>query len=176
MPIGPNVGGDPFGRDQSTTVARGFARLYPLRRKSVPMNRPAHWLGVAIALALAVIVSRPVFGQDAASSAAPQNGPAAAVKAVPDGPHRNLAPGVMRSIDPTRRVAESFSIHDVTELLAVDPNFDFAKEILFPHDVWSLEFQFKPVRTIWVDIPQPSGKMQRELIWYMVYAVTNRAR
>ena len=29
------------------------------------------------------------------------------------------------------------------------------------------------MRMIWVDIPQPDGFMQRKLIWYMVYSVTN---
>ena len=39
-----------------------------------------------------------------------------------------------------------------------------------------LDFKFKPVRMIWVDIPQPSGYMQRKLIWYMVYSVTNTGK
>ena len=26
---------------------------------------------------------------------------------------------------------------------------------------------------MWIDIPQPSGMMQRKLIWYMVYSITN---
>ncbi len=29
---------------------------------------------------------------------------------------------------------------------------------------------------IYVDVPQPSGMMQRKLIWYMVYAVTNTGK
>ena len=32
---------------------------------------------------------------------------------------------------------------------------------------------FKPLRMIYVDIPQPSGKLQRKLIWYMIYRVKN---
>ena len=64
-------------------------------------------------------------------------------------------------------------MHDVVELLAVDDNFDWAKEVTFRHDVWSLDFKFKPVRMMWVDVPQRDGKMQRKLIWYMVYSVTN---
>ncbi len=49
-----------------------------------------------------------------------------------------------------------------------------AKEIEFRRDIWCLEIKFKPVRIINVDVPQPSGQMQREPIWYMVYSVTNR--
>ena len=54
-------------------------------------------------------------------------------------------------------------------LLAVDPAFDWAKDVTFRHDVWVLRFRFKPMRMMWVDVPQPSGFMQRKLIWYMVY-------
>ena len=64
----------------------------------------------------------------------------------------------------------------MVELLAVDPKFDWAKDIPFRRDVWVLDFKFKPVRMIRVDIPQPSGYMQRKLIWYMVYSVTNTGK
>ena len=46
----------------------------------------------------------------------------------------------------------------------------------FAATVWCLEFTFKPVRMIWVDVPQASGKMQRTLVWYMVYHVRNTGR
>jgi len=91
-------------------------------------------------------------------------------------PYRQLAPGVMITIDPMRAMAESVSRHNVVELLAVDPKFDWAKDIPFRRDVWVLDFKFKPMRMIWVDIPQPSGYMQRKLIWYMVYSVTNTGK
>ena len=90
--------------------------------------------------------------------------------------YRKLAPGVMQSIDPAKQLRETFSRHDVVELLAVDPNFDWAKGIPFRRDVWHLELKFKPVRMILVDVPQPGGKMRQELIWYMVYSVTNHGQ
>ena len=62
------------------------------------------------------------------------------------------------------------------ELLAVDPNYQWAKDITYRHEVWQLEFEFKPMRMIYVDIPQPSGRMQRKLIWYMVYTVKNTGK
>ena len=80
------------------------------------------------------------------------------------------------SIDPMRTLDETVSRHDVVGLLAVDPKFDWAKDIAFHRDVWVLKFQFKPMRMIWVDIPQPGGFMQRKLIWYMVYVVTNTGK
>ncbi|MEN6451730.1 MAG: hypothetical protein ABFC96_14660 [Thermoguttaceae bacterium] len=91
-------------------------------------------------------------------------------------PYRKLAPGVMQTIDPMRAMEESVERHDVVELLSADPKLDFAKDVPFRRDIWALEFRFKPMRMIWVDIPQPSGKMQRKLIWYMVYSVTNTGK
>ena len=87
--------------------------------------------------------------------------------------YRKLAPGVVEDVFPDRRLDESVARHDAVELLAVDENFDWAKEIPFRHDVWTLDFRFKPVRMIWVDVPGAKGQMQRKLIWYMVYCVTN---
>jgi hypothetical protein len=140
------------------------------------MSHPGHRLSAAFGLALVVIALRPGFAQQVAPSAPPLNAQPPATKAATESPHRNLAPGVMRSVDPARQIAESYSRHDIVELLAVDPKLDFAKDISFRHDVWTLEFQFKPLRTIWVDIPQVSGKMRRELIWYLVYSVTNSGK
>ena len=51
--------------------------------------------------------------------------------------------------------------------------FEMAKDAVFINDVWCLEFAFKPLRMIEVDVPQPSGRVQRKNIWYMVYRVRN---
>jgi hypothetical protein len=48
-----------------------------------------------------------------------------------------------------------------------------AKAVTFRRPAWCLEFAFKPLRMIQVDIPQPTGKMQRKTVWYMVYRVKN---
>ena len=96
-----------------------------------------------------------------------------AALAVPASAQRTLAPGVMKSVDPERKLDESFSRHDVVELLAVDATYGKAKNAPFRHEVWTLDFKFKPVRMIWVDMPQDTGKMRRKLIWYMVFSVTN---
>ena len=131
---------------------------YPL------MNSPARlrmWCAGLAALALLLGYVTPSLGQ------AEQ----------PDGKgYRKLAPGVMQSIDPAKKVRETFARHDIVELLAIDPNFDWAKGIPFRHDVWHLEFKFKPVRMISVDVPQRSGKMRQELIWYIVYSISNHGQ
>lgn len=87
--------------------------------------------------------------------------------------HRKLAPGVLQEIPPAPEYSDSVSRHDLVELLAVEPKLDWAKGVPFRRDVWGLEFRFKPVRMYPVDLPQPSGKMARKLVWYMVYNVTN---
>jgi hypothetical protein len=51
--------------------------------------------------------------------------------------------------------------------------FERAKIATLRRTIWNLEFSFKPMRMVYVDIPQPNGKMQRKLVWYMVYYVRN---
>jgi hypothetical protein len=89
------------------------------------------------------------------------------------GPYRKLAPYVFTKIPQETDESETMSRHDVVELLATDSKYDWAKNITFRHKVWQLEFEFKPMRMIYVDIPQTSGMMQRKLVWYMVYTVKN---
>jgi len=117
---------------------------------------------VAVALGFAV----PSFGQTEPSAEV-------GAVAVADGAPRILAPGVMRSVDPELHEGETVSRHDVVELLAVDPELELAKDVVFRRIIWHLEFQYKPMRMILVDVPQADGRMKRKLIWYMVYSVSN---
>ncbi len=119
-----------------------------------------------------------------AAAAKPASAPAAVAK---KGPYRRLAPGVEITIPPDRQEDDTFSSHDVVEILNGIPNLkwtpktepttttlrDMATATVFRHNIWYLEFTFHPVKMIWVDVPQPSGKMQRKLVWYMVYHVKN---
>ena len=133
------------------------------------MNRPMS-ASVWPAAMLLLWVTCSVYAQEAAT-----NEPAA-VKPAAKSPYRQLVPGVMQSVDPMRALEESVSRHDVVELLSVNPKLNWARDIPFRHDIWVLDFRFKPMRMIWVDIPQPSGLMQRKLIWYTVYSVTNTGK
>jgi hypothetical protein len=92
------------------------------------------------------------------------------------GPFRKLAPYIFTKIPLETELGETLSRHDAVELLATDPNYKWAKDLTYRHNVWQLEFEFKPMRMIYVDIPQPSGRMQRKLIWYMVYTVKNTGK
>jgi hypothetical protein len=103
------------------------------------------------------------------------------------GPFRAVAPGVEVTISPDAQEAETYSRHDIIEILQGIPGLDWtpklssttqtlsemATQTVFRRDIWCLEFTFKPLRMIWVDVPQASGKMQRKLIWYMIYRVKN---
>lgn len=51
--------------------------------------------------------------------------------------------------------------------------FEKAKIATLRRTIWNLEFSFKPMRMVYVDIPQSNGKLQRKLVWYMVYYVRN---
>ncbi len=124
---------------------------------------------VAIAAALAVVASRPADAADPAQR-----------------PARKFAPGVLTTIPPELLPEETVSTHDIVEMRS-NPNLEWSPEYLaetrtlygmsegvtFRRDVSCLEFSFKPLRMVYVDLPQPNGKMQRKLIWYLVYRVKN---
>jgi hypothetical protein len=146
------------------------------------MDRLMRLLAWPVAVVL-IMAGSHGFAQEAATPKTPaaqtkENKPAAQLPTIKS-PYRKLVPGVLQTIDPMRALGESVSRHDVVALLpkdpklAADPKYSWVKDVPFHQDVWALEFKFKPVRMIWVDIPQPSGMMQRKLIWYMVYSVTN---
>jgi hypothetical protein len=100
---------------------------------------------------------------------------------------RRLAPGVETTIPILRDASETVSRHDIVDLLNGTPDLPWtpnylaetqtlasmAKNIPYRRTIWNIEFTFKPLRMIEVDVPQPDGRMQRKLIWYMVYRVKN---
>lgn len=100
---------------------------------------------------------------------------------------RQLAPGVETTIPLAREEAETNAEHDVIELVPGHPGLQWTPQeypttktlyhisqgVLFRRGIWEFQFTFKPLRLIYVDIPQLDGKMKKELIWYMVYRVTN---
>ena len=50
---------------------------------------------------------------------------------------------------------------------------DMANTMVLRRGVWNLEFGFKPLRMLHVDIPQSNGTLQRKLVWYLLYRVNN---
>ncbi|MGA2258982.1 MAG: hypothetical protein ABSG53_30295, partial [Thermoguttaceae bacterium] len=110
------------------------------------------------------------------AAVAPATTGASGVWMTPNSPFRKLAPGVMQDVFPGRSADDTIERHNITELLYVDDTFDFAKNVPFRHEVWMLEFKYKPIRMIWADIPGPDARMLRKQIWYMVYQVTNAGK
>lgn len=108
-----------------------------------------------------------------------------------------FAPGIVTVIDPAPHAEETFTgpitlqslidAHPEIEWSAPDfedgrPHFDprtrtlveMARQVTLRREVYCLEFSFKPLRMMHLDIPQPDGRMARKLVWYMVYRVRYR--
>lgn len=92
-------------------------------------------------------------------------------------PPRVFARGVETTIAPEVLPEETLAVHPMIEITGnpaldwqpqvIAPSstlFQQAQNVRFSHEVWGLEFKFKPLRMI---------KHDGRLIWYMVYRVTN---
>lgn len=101
---------------------------------------------------------------------------------------RRLAPGVVTTIPSTPTDEEMFSgPRPLNEVPIAIPGLDYkpnlhpkietafekAKISTLRRTIWNLEFSFKPFRMVEVEMPQANGRIQRKLIWYMVYKVKN---
>ncbi|MCU0711179.1 MAG: hypothetical protein MUC43_03905 [Pirellula sp.] len=135
----------------------------------------------------AVACGVPVFGQLPSNEGSSDGAPAMMQP-------RKLAPGVLTVVPAT------FDAQDIAlgpfdldlvkkfpELAWGGPNFpdgkpnfaspeetlvQLSKDVTFrPKRVWSLEFAFKPVRSIAVEIPNAEGAVQKRIAYYMIYAV-----
>lgn len=108
-----------------------------------------------------------------------------------------FAPGVVTVIPPAALPEETFDGPQTLQALldahpeiafggdahpSGEPHFDprsrtlveMAKQVILRHEVYCFEFSFKPLRHIYLDIPRADGRMQRKLVWYMVYRVRYR--
>lgn len=101
---------------------------------------------------------------------------------------RQFASGVLTTIPPEPQAEEMFSgprplveLPIVIKDLQYEPQlaaksstvFEQSQKALLRRTIWNLEFSFKPIRMIKVDVPQATGRMQRQLVWYMVYRIRN---
>ncbi len=108
-----------------------------------------------------------------------------------------FAPGIVNVIAPAPHAEETFSgpqtlqslIDAHPEIEWSAPDFvdgrpfsdprtrtlvEMARQVTLRREIYCLEFSFKPLRMIYLDIPQPDGRMARKLVWYMVYRVRYR--
>jgi hypothetical protein len=100
-----------------------------------------------------------------------------------------FATGVVTTIPPDFAPEETASTHDIVEIRA-NPELSWKPEYLtesrtlygmsqgvkFRHDIWCLEFSFKPLRMIEVSVPHPSRGTERRLVWYLAYKIRNTGR
>ncbi|MDO5552801.1 MAG: hypothetical protein Q4G68_03490 [Planctomycetia bacterium] len=85
-------------------------------------------------------------------------------------------PGTITQITPFINYSETYQWSDLPEVLGEDASFDWAADLLFAREIWCLEFSFKKPRLIEVDFPNEAGRLERKLVWYMVYSVTNTGK
>lgn len=108
-----------------------------------------------------------------------------------------FAPGVVTVIPPAAEPKETFDGPQTLQTLMDaypeiqwggethpdgEPHYDprsrtlveMAKQVILRREIYCFEFSFKPMRQMYIDIPRPDGRMQRKLIWYMVYRVRYR--
>lgn len=136
-----------------------------------------------------VVAALPAAGAQAAAPEEndPRDGAIRLAQANP--PNRQFAEGVVTTIPMEFSADDTYSQpEEYLDILEGIPNLDWtpnslattrtlqamASRVVYRRDIWGLEFAFKPVRMMEVDLPQPSGRLQRKRIWYMVYKVTNR--
>jgi hypothetical protein len=99
---------------------------------------------------------------------------------------RQLAPGVLTVVPPDLEPEDTVSTHDIVEIrtnqaLNWKPEFIAVSDTLhgmstgvkFRREIWGLEFAYKPLRIIEVDVPSPGGGTQRKPVLYLVYRVRN---
>jgi hypothetical protein len=102
---------------------------------------------------------------------------------------------VLTTIPPSFAPEDTVSTHDVVEiranpalqwnpeyLTASKTLYGMADDVKFRRDVWCLEFSFKPLRMLALDVPSGappegrSGGTQRKFVWYLVYRVRNTGK
>ncbi|MDR2440510.1 MAG: hypothetical protein LBE12_14205 [Planctomycetaceae bacterium] len=97
-----------------------------------------------------------------------------------------LASGSLITISPNIDYDSVYNRADMVEVLATLPDIPpeladdvrfnkdiWAKEIRYQRDIWCLQFSFKPLRIINVDIPNKEGFFDKKAVWYLVYNVKN---
>ncbi len=102
-------------------------------------------------------------------TAVPRLGPATDVIIAPDIDYNSV-------VDRADMVETLASLPEVDAKLAGDVRFDpkaWAENVRFSRDVWCLQFRFKPVRILYIDIPNKEGSFDKKAVWYLVYSVKN---
>jgi hypothetical protein len=124
-----------------------------------------------------------------ATTAADVLAQAPANRRAPPAGFRKLAPGVETTIPAAVDPHDTVAYHNIVELLAPGvvndlewtPNYTSPTKTLkslatdrpYRTTAWYLQFIFKPLRLIQVELPNSKGVLERKVVWYMVYRVKN---
>jgi hypothetical protein len=107
-------------------------------------------------------------------------------RAAPKG-YRKLGPGIETTISPKIDAKDTVTQHDMVEIQSAGQEIEWkpdtqstsstlkvlTQNIPFRRSVWYLEFTYKPLRMIEVELPSADGGMEKKLVWYLVYRVKN---
>ncbi len=112
-----------------------------------------------------------------------------AARRTPPTGFRRLAPGVETTISPAVDPHDTVTYHNIVELLTPGvvadlewtPTSTSQTKTLkalstnrpFRSTTWYLQFTFKPLRVIQVELPNEQGRLAPKTVWYMVYRVKN---
>jgi len=153
--------------------------------------RIGDWRCVLAAAVLLTTLLADRFSSDAlAQQATPRKDPSTVEQT-------EFAPGVVTVIPPAPDPKETFDgpqtlqelLDSYPEIQWDGPNFpegvphfdprsrtlaEMAKQVILRHEIHCFEFSFKPLRLIYVDVPRRDGRLQRKLVWYMVYRIRYR--
>lgn len=137
-----------------------------------------------IAFAAALLAVLGIFSQASAQDAAKSPEPSAAApdaapakKAKKKVPPRNLAPHVFQRINPFLDDTNIVSVHDFEPIAVKYPDYEWAKNLSYRQKIWYFDIEIKPMRVIWVDLPNAkTGKLRRVPVWYILYKVKNPNR
>lgn len=156
---------------------------------------------IGAVLVVAAVAAWPAPSQAQDSGGPPSGGGQAAETDSGQDPSRQVqtafAPGVVTVIPPAPDAKETFdgpltlqSLMDAHPEIAWEsdahpdgaPHFDprtrtlqeMLKQVTLRREIYCLEFAFKPLRQMILDVPRPDGRMQRKVVHYMVYRVRYR--
>jgi hypothetical protein len=105
---------------------------------------------------------------------------------------RRLAPGVVTEIPAKLEEESTFSVPgemielielggarlnwQPTTLASTETLLSMAQNVTLRRQIWGLEFGFKPMRMMTVEVPRGDGRLTAQPVYYLVYYVKNNGR
>ena len=122
------------------------------------MRNTFSFVGRIVCILVLSSVLVPVFAQEKQpepSAAATKKAQAAPKAKRAKYPPRNLAPHVFQFINPYLDSTDIVSVHDCEPIAVKYPDYEWAKNLSYRQKIWYFDIEFKPMRVIVVDLPNP---------------------